>query len=532
MTLRAFEVNPSPEELALGQLEQWRRSKMSKAWKNVLVSLVKGHTSMEDTSLCVWRKIIGDNGSNSLELLQQIPMREVQWVDFDTHIHPSAGSTGGSGGEMNRFALSLYQATEDVIFRAPDDPVAVRDWVTTLKTVQQYIQNAKANGASVISQSSQTQTHTQNKPQASQPQPQVDLLSFDHLQIAPPDIPVHYGANAAPPSKHFQQPHIIYQQPQVHQPWQHQPQSQPVYPQQQPNTFGTVGPMKNQSSSSVPPQGNLNQPRSYSPPPLSFHNNPYAPQPHFNMKPKQPTQHSTPVLNTSNPRQWNPSPSFSTTAQHRPVQTHPPPINFNNNGSNNSTGIPQVHHHQQHRAHTAQQQGRAPAPIPRPTTGAKWAQSQPTATGIPQQQQPQQNHERQHNRPPHRSHSAPIPKTHENSVVENQRQTAMKQQVIRDWALQPPQLQQLKPLSELIRTIPKVFPPHAAYVTPHEYFQKWDTSAMFDLNNNTDKGVRKLRFFLHPDKLPKNFTQDQIFLCKILWDVVNDAQQMQEGTKK
>ena len=37
------------------------------------------------------------------------------------------------------------------------------------------------------------------------------------------------------------------------------------------------------------------------------------------------------------------------------------------------------------------------------------------------------------------------------------------------------------------------------------------------------KAVRKLRVFLHPDRLPKEFDSKQSFVCKMLWDVSNDA---------
>lgn len=42
-------------------------------------------------------------------------------------------------------------------------------------------------------------------------------------------------------------------------------------------------------------------------------------------------------------------------------------------------------------------------------------------------------------------------------------------------------------------------------------------------DDKLSKAVRKLRFFLHPDKLPKDFNDDQVFVCKLLWDVTNDA---------
>jgi hypothetical protein len=37
------------------------------------------------------------------------------------------------------------------------------------------------------------------------------------------------------------------------------------------------------------------------------------------------------------------------------------------------------------------------------------------------------------------------------------------------------------------------------------------------------KAVKKLRFFLHPDKLPKDLNEEQTFMCKMLWDIANDA---------
>jgi hypothetical protein len=35
--------------------------------------------------------------------------------------------------------------------------------------------------------------------------------------------------------------------------------------------------------------------------------------------------------------------------------------------------------------------------------------------------------------------------------------------------------------------------------------------------------MRKTKFFLHPDKLPKDLTNEQSFVCKMLWDIVADA---------
>lgn len=38
-----------------------------------------------------------------------------------------------------------------------------------------------------------------------------------------------------------------------------------------------------------------------------------------------------------------------------------------------------------------------------------------------------------------------------------------------------------------------------------------------------EKMVKKLKFFLHPDKLPRDLDAEQAFMCKMLWDVIADA---------
>lgn len=41
--------------------------------------------------------------------------------------------------------------------------------------------------------------------------------------------------------------------------------------------------------------------------------------------------------------------------------------------------------------------------------------------------------------------------------------------------------------------------------------------------NKLKKAVRKLRVHLHPDRLPRDFNAEHTFICKMLWDVSNDA---------
>lgn len=108
--------------------------------------------------------------------------------------------------------------------------------------------------------------------------------------------------------------------------------------------------------------------------------------------------------------------------------------------------------------------------------------------------------------------------------------TVIKHNILIHWALQPPLLQMLRPIDILITTIHNVFPP-AFGVPGHEYFSKWKAihrEALIGPGQRLDeeklkKSVRKLRFFLHPDKLPRDLNDEQSFMCKMLWDVTSDA---------
>ncbi|CAB9496033.1 expressed unknown protein [Seminavis robusta] len=108
--------------------------------------------------------------------------------------------------------------------------------------------------------------------------------------------------------------------------------------------------------------------------------------------------------------------------------------------------------------------------------------------------------------------------------------TDLKRNVIVGWALRPSDRMGLKPVHELLRSIQTVFPP-ANNVAAHAYFDGWKPITADELLSPTgapeekklNKAVRKLRFFLHPDKLPRDLTDEQHFLCKLLWDITNDS---------
>jgi hypothetical protein len=92
------------------------------------------------------------------------------------------------------------------------------------------------------------------------------------------------------------------------------------------------------------------------------------------------------------------------------------------------------------------------------------------------------------------------------------------------WSKLPPAFTTNKPLVELLGTMDVTFP----LVNAHEHFQdKFHPFAKDALASGNQavlkRAVRKIRFFLHPDKLPHDFNEHQSVLCKVLWDTISEA---------
>eukprot|EP00548_Thalassiothrix_antarctica_P011049 CAMPEP_0194163140 /NCGR_PEP_ID=MMETSP0152-20130528/79878_1 /TAXON_ID=1049557 /ORGANISM="Thalassiothrix antarctica, Strain L6-D1" /LENGTH=608 /DNA_ID=CAMNT_0038873101 /DNA_START=523 /DNA_END=2347 /DNA_ORIENTATION=+ len=106
----------------------------------------------------------------------------------------------------------------------------------------------------------------------------------------------------------------------------------------------------------------------------------------------------------------------------------------------------------------------------------------------------------------------------------------LKHNILRNWALRPPQMQYLRSTEQLLCNIHTVYPP-AFGVSSHPYFAKWTIIHSADLSNKQSgleeeklkKAVRKVRLFLHPDRLPHDLDEEQQFVCKLLWDVTSDS---------
>jgi hypothetical protein len=119
----------------------------------------------------------------------------------------------------------------------------------------------------------------------------------------------------------------------------------------------------------------------------------------------------------------------------------------------------------------------------------------------------------------------------------------LKHKILREWGLEPPKYQDLRPLSVLLSTVHTVFPPRFN-VPAHAYFRSWtavrlprlssaemgrfqrsSSSSDHDEDNprieELRKATRKLRFFLHPDKLPADLSDEARHVCEVLWEVTS-----------
>ena len=209
---------------------------------------------------------------------------------------------------------------------------------------------------------------------------------------------------------------------------------------------------------------------------------------------------------------------------------------------------------QQHFHHPGQQQQHTP-PSHAQHHQQQYAQQQHPGSfyGAHQQQQHPQQPRTPHAQQPHSQQAPPPPRQEAPQSPISQKYAKManaesdgaaanqqiKHGLLVHWALQPPMLQALKPVEALLTTVHTVFPPSFG-VAGHDYFKKWKVVQFSDISTGApqnridddklNKTVRKLRFFLHPDKLPSDLTADQSFLIKLLWDILNDA--FEEHKKK
>jgi len=193
--------------------------------------------------------------------------------------------------------------------------------------------------------------------------------------------------------------------------------------------------------------------------------------------------------------------------------------------------------HQQHQQFSAQSQQYARPPDP-PAASASIPHPPPPQQQTPQSPPPPPNNSNPRSTDP----TSPLNQKYAKAMAANQSNpsaqdeqtiiTNIKRNILITWALVPPQYNMLRPIDQLLASIQTVFPPFTGVAT-NEYFEKWKAINHQDLligvtmggadETKLIKAVRKLRVFLHPDRLPREFDAKQTFVCKMLWDVSNDA---------
>jgi hypothetical protein len=260
------------------------------------------------------------------------------------------------------------------------------------------------------------------------------------------------------------------------------------------------------------------------------------------------------------------------TSQHRispPVSAHSAtsststqqPPQHQNLASNPKPSIPPLHHPHTQSWNKMQQPSYPPQQTqfqrPQQPASAQYHSSGTTAQGYRQQHQqpthtppgsygnpvpPYQQHPRQPQQQPQQAQPQPPAKppqpkpaptpapTQPQTNNGESSESAIRRNVLVQWGLLPPSMQVLKPVDQLLCSIHGVFPPSFG-VPSHDYFAEWKPISRSELVSSggileeikLKKAVRKVRFFLHPDKLPHDLKEDQSFLCKLLWDIINDA---------
>ena len=113
----------------------------------------------------------------------------------------------------------------------------------------------------------------------------------------------------------------------------------------------------------------------------------------------------------------------------------------------------------------------------------------------------------------------------------NSNSTLTLEQVIQRWSHQPPDYKKLNSMQDLLVNMPDLFPPKNTAVEAHEYFGKWKclsreafTGEGEELNSLLKRAARRSKLFLHPDKLPRDLTENQTILFQRIWDIVQEQE--------
>jgi len=195
-------------------------------------------------------------------------------------------------------------------------------------------------------------------------------------------------------------------------------------------------------------------------------------------------------------------------------------------------------HHLHHGGYPQSQARSEPYHYQRSTSNRSQEPERSSSNNSQEPQRSSSNHsqeaprQQQQSRPSSKSSPGPPPpRKHGHTAAAGNKNLTLKE-VLKRWSHQPSDYKTSYPLGHLLVTVPQTFPPTNNKVEPHEYFAKWkeiDKEAFADekgddLKELLKRATRKAKFFLHPDKLPKDLTENQTLLLKTIWDVLQDRE--------
>jgi len=565
--------NPNSNLIANGWIEQQRRSKMRIVWKDILASLVEGRRPGEETTLWIQRQITNAaSGRAELEALHQIPMKwleDVNYLDFY--------------GD-HRFSLKIYNVADEFQFRTADE-VSAKNWVATLVRARDASLGSKSSSTSSSRKATSggptaNQVKGMNHPlddwgnEGSQQQQQAKAEAAP-TDAATAEGPVGMatsaesssagsaggggaGAGGATSRMSVKELRSIAHGAGINTYGMeradleriaarlgHGGQTSPAPGQQQqhaaaPTSGSSQGDadaiaraaaMKQQEAARAAAVEKSRQEAVAARSAAAAERQRHEQQARAaaEMKRRQEEEEALRIRQQEWARQQREAHARSQAEAKRKqdeaaaaARAAEQQRQWQQQQWQQQQWQKQQQQQQQQAQQQAWQQQQQQAPPPPPPPGAP----------------PPQYQQHQHNGPPPGPQSPVNAKyakmTEEQSEEAEQASiTRIKREILINWALVPPQFQMLRPIHQLIVSIHTSFPP-AYGVTAHDYFGKWKPitpdsislgSAMGGApdEEKLKKAVRKIRFFLHPDKLPRDLNSEQSFMCRMLWDVTSDS---------
>lgn len=541
--------------IANGWIEQQRNSRLKIIWKEILASLVEARRPGEETTLWIQREIRNPQNKNKTELeaLHQIPMKwieEVSYIDFHVDF---------------RFSIKVFNVKEDFVFRTGTEE-SCKQWVATLKSARDgsYIAvGSTPGGMDAVDQASASprrraeHSRSEHSPdrlaKTSHPRGrrQHEQKMHEQQQQRPPSVEpggkvrmsikelraIAHGAgqdtrgmeraDLEQIAEHYAPASARYPAPNVGANAHGQPSQQHPQPQRD-----GAAPKRSDSITSVA-SGNA---AAAAAPADEVGNNRTDVEQEEELLRQQEVylqrkraeaakQNNDDILQSIKEQAAAKAAAEQEQKRQKEEEEMKRRADFAKQWSGkNSSAEPD----------RFGQGWRGPGAATPPTSNA-------TTPPFQQQQAPPppQQHQQQQQPPQTGDPTSPIHHKYAKAVQSEKGGddeatiSAIKRNVLIHWALMPPKYNMLRPIDHLLCAIHTVFPP-AFGVAQHSYFTRWRQINAPDLvmssamgnspdENKLKKAVRKLRVFLHPDRLPRDFNAEHTFVCKMLWDVSNDA---------